>query len=781
MKHSIFLKTACLAGLALGWRAHAGLSEVENFGSYHSAKELQSAWRVAAGAPELGLETNRLFAGGQAMRFTYAASRHTLTNAVKLTLAANQDWSAANILRITYGGAGREARSTNASDTILVQWCDKFDDVLGSYEIPGGTRQPPLTTATIDLANKSAFANARRGTGLNSVRSILLGVVATAPQHAGTVYFDSLSIGDDGNLVVNPGFQDLDHDGKFGDGWSVSGHAGFKNYFPDGNPGHLWFASRTPGEAGDARGTSAPATAGGRYRFTVDAAFETHWNAQAQFGLEFIAADHTTVLARAFQNIYAPNPEITTYRSYSLTAAAPAGTVFVRPVLRYTNSTGAAESQAAEFDNARLVVATNQVLSILGSSVANGWKASGFYQNLFVNGSVADSYGGDLTEELRPDHWRVVSQSIPGNATPDVIRRFYRDEIPVGADAVFIGLSLGNEGLAHAKDPGAICRQYYSGITKIVALARANHILPVIGGNYPKDTYTADEYARLKQVDLQINALDVPSVNFLGATDDGKGHWVHNSFINLGAGDTIHPNSAGHYEMFLTIVPSLFDAVKAGKPAPHWGNRARCLRLRGDASCPAPLSFTPDLIMHSFTVSFRVRTAGTGTLASITLPAGAGHASVEMTPTGIDYVDAQGAAHASNVTCASGTWREVVIAHQYARGKTFFYVDGRLVDTIAERLTPVGFVLGGRGLAATRPNSPAEAEYQDWFVYRSLLNAGAVRAQHAGALQQASLELYAPLDDRRFTVGSTVANRAQSLSAAFVNGAAAAPSTASAR
>lgn len=409
-------------------------------------------------------------------------------------------------------------------------------------------------------------------------------------------------------------------------------------------------------------------------------------------------------------------------------------------------------------------------LSILGSSVAKGWKGSGFADNQFTNGSFKGSYAGDLTELEAANGWCVTSQSVPGDTTIKVIRRFDRDEIPAGADANIIGLSLGNEGLQGAKDPGAICEQFFRGITNLMAMSRSNGIRPMIGNNYPKDGYSPDEYARLKQVNLRLNTLDAPSINFLGATDDGKGHWVKNSFINLGAGDGTHPNGAGHYEMFLSIVPSVFDALMAGKPTPHWGNRDRCLRISGGKNKNSSLTFRPSLIMHSFAVAFRVRCSGTGTVAAVEFPNSNQLATVKITPTGLAYVGTNGVAHNTSIACNDGQWHEVVVTHQYARGLTWVYVDGDLKATVSERLTPVGFVLGGPGAGMTLSGPPATADYQDWFVYRSMLNAEEVSAQHQGHLQQASLELYAPLDDDSFTPGKAVKNLAQSLSQASVAG-----------
>ena len=410
------------------------------------------------------------------------------------------------------------------------------------------------------------------------------------------------------------------------------------------------------------------------------------------------------------------------------------------------------------------------VLSVLGSSVAKGARSSGDLKKLLINGSYVNSYAAHLTTWEASNGWQVVNQSVGGDTTDRVKARFYRDEFPVHADADLIALSLGNEGLAGAANPQTVCDHFFAGLTNLIAMSRSNNLRPVIGNQYPKDNYSAGEYVLLKSMDLQLNTLDVPSVNFLGATDDGAGHWVKNEFVNLGSGDGTHPSDAGYYEMFLTIVPSVFEAVKLGKPTPQSGDKSHCLRLSGDAIQTAQLSFNPTEIMHSFTMSFRVRSVTTGTVASITLPASSIQPTIEITATGLAYIGTSGMANNFDVTGTNGAWHDVVLTHQYACGKTWFYVDDTLIATVSERLTPIGFILGGKGNATARPDSPVQADYQNWMVHRSMLNAEEVNAQHQGKLQQASLELYAPLDDTTFSQGGSVKNLAQSLATARING-----------
>ena len=94
-----------------------------------------------------------------------------------------------------------------------------------------------------------------------------------------------------------------------------------------------------------------------------------------------------------------------------------------------------------------------------------------------------------------------------------------------------------------------------------------------------------------------------------------------------------------------------------------------------------------------------------------------------------------------------------------ARGETLLFVDGDLAGSVAERLQPEEFVLGGAGVMANA--APDQADYKDWMIHHAGLNADEARAVYAGTLLQASLEIYAPLSG----VGDAVAeNLAQSAS-----------------
>jgi hypothetical protein len=95
--------------------------------------------------------------------------------------------------------------------------------------------------------------------------------------------------------------------------------------------------------------------------------------------------------------------------------------------------------------------------------------------------------------------------------------------------------------------------------------------------------------------------------------------------------------------------------------------------------------------------------------------------------------------------------------------KTSIYVDGALIGSAADSPIPDQFVLGGAG-GDRRAAAPEAADYQDLAIYRSAWTPEEAAAQSHGELQQASMEICAPLADPAPAVGAVLENRAQSFS-----------------
>jgi hypothetical protein len=74
---------------------------------------------------------------------------------------------------------------------------------------------------------------------------------------------------------------------------------------------------------------------------------------------------------------------------------------------------------------------------------------------------------------------------------------------------------------------------------------------------------TQKDYEYVRRANVEQAQWDVPTVNVLGAIDDGKGHWA------LGWDDK-HPQASGHAEFAYSFVPSL---AADGCGVQSWWNR----------------------------------------------------------------------------------------------------------------------------------------------------------------------------------------------------------------
>lgn len=396
---------------------------------------------------------------------------------------------------------------------------------------------------------------------------------------------------------------------------------------------------------------------------------------------------------------------------------------------------------------------------VLGSSVAAGTGASPLsqawayrLQNLLENQApiVPGSHVG----------WQVDNASVGGDNTQRVLSRFQTDVATARTDAniVVISLSLANEGLQGASDPQAVYDSFKNGVTQIISRCRAEGFYPVISLAYPNGAYTPNEYAYVKRMNLLLNTWDLPSINSLGSIDDGSGHWAAGNFADSG-----HPNSIGHGEMFYAVVPSLFDAIVAGKTGqPQWQGTNGYLRLQRDAAETSPIRFAPLQTIQSFTLSLRARSTDVGTIAAV--GSGANRATLEIRDTSLVYIGPTGTESSIAMDANDGAWHDIALSHRHATGQSLVFVDGLLKATVSDQYVPDFFVVGGAAGAAGRVPAPQQADYQDVAIYRAAWTPEEALAQSSGALQQASLEICAPLADAVPVQGTVLENKAQSLS-----------------
>ncbi len=396
--------------------------------------------------------------------------------------------------------------------------------------------------------------------------------------------------------------------------------------------------------------------------------------------------------------------------------------------------------------------AQNHKIAIFGSSVANG---SG-------DTTGAGGYAGLLKNMFEGQGWPVVNVSKGGDNTTKILPRFETQLLPEKPGYVIIGLSLGNEGVATESEltRNRSFEKYRQGMLHLIDLCRKNSMYPIVVNCYARSDFKAEQYEAIRKMNQIINTWDVPSVNVLGPIDNGMGNWLENC-----RHDKSHPDFNGHREMFYAFVPSLFNAIEAGKPIPFK------LRDSGYASISQPesfkpLSFTPDYPIHSFSVCFQVKSVGNGTCAVIQ---GDIPATIERCNGKIEYHSTNHQLITADTTAENKGWQYVVLTHQYASGKTTLFVNGKPAGTTTEFIDFKSFILGGQGSAQNKP-APKIAFYKDLLIYRSVLNKDEVLAHYYNQLLQSSLELYAPLNDPEFQTGSSAANFAQSLSKLIIDG-----------
>jgi len=400
-----------------------------------------------------------------------------------------------------------------------------------------------------------------------------------------------------------------------------------------------------------------------------------------------------------------------------------------------------------------------QEILVLGSSVAAG-----------VGASPTSQAWAYRLEDLMENHapivpgstvtWLVNNASVGGDTTSKVLARFQADVVTAypGSDIVIISLSLANEGLVGASDPQAVYDSFRNGLTQIINLCRTNGYYPVISLPYPHGSYTASEYGYVRRMNLLLNTWNIPSINLLGALDDGSGRWAAGYWS-----DSYHPNNLGHAELYLSVVPSMFDAITAGKTtSPQIAGTNNFLRMQRDAAEASPVRFTPAHPVHSFTMCFRVRSTDVGTVAAVS--SGTSRATIEIRDTAMVYVGPTGAEVSAPMDANDGHWHDVALAHRHATGQSLLFVDGVLKGMASDNYIPDQFVLDGAAGASGRALAPLQADFQDVCIYRAAWTQDEAMAQSKGALQQASLEICAPLADAAPVSGAVFENRAQSMS-----------------
>jgi hypothetical protein len=314
---------------------------------------------------------------------------------------------------------------------------------------------------------------------------------------------------------------------------------------------------------------------------------------------------------------------------------------------------------------------------------------------------------------------------------------------PTEPDIVVIGLSLANEGIRTPQNNNGreqIVEQFRTRLLAMADSLNSMGIRPVVVNCYAHSYFNKAQYDFTKKMNRIINTWKYPSINVLGTIDDLEGKWAEGYVADPG-----HPNTAGHKEMSYAIVPSLFDAILMGKKTPvhDWHNSYST--LVNDKQIDHPLSFEVESTMHSFTLSFRFKESGEGSIA--------GFVSDNLNHTlnlkgHTIYYKGLSIIYPKHLK----TWTHIVLSHSYANQKTMLFMNGELVGSVMEQLSPTKIYFGG---------TASMTELKDLTLHRSSLNESEALDLFNKKFIQSSLEFYNPLT--KSIKGKDFQNYAQSL------------------
>ena len=372
-------------------------------------------------------------------------------------------------------------------------------------------------------------------------------------------------------------------------------------------------------------------------------------------------------------------------------------------------------------------------LVFFGSSVCRGSGAvnNEGYAWQFYHGGAIDtskfsyfncSTGGDNTLKIEKEN-RIGEKLMPSK--PDI---------------VVVGLSLSNEGIKRCQSDDereTISEQFRSRLLALADSVSSLGMIPVIANCYPHSYYYSTEYEYIKKMNWIINSWKYPSINLLGAIDNGKGQWVEGYQHDSG-----HPNRDGHYEMSLSIVPDLFESITLGKKIPDYDWKKSYTVLDNTKKAES-ITFSVKHPLHSFTMSFRYIESTAGVIARI--KTSLGNSDVTFDGNAIVYGTIK-------VPASGKEWNHVVVAHNYAAGRTLIAVNGKVSGEMREKLIPTGFVFGG---------TVEFIALKDLMLHRASLSEDEIRDISNKLFIRSSLEIYSPMTT--IITGEELPNKAQSL------------------
>lgn len=371
-------------------------------------------------------------------------------------------------------------------------------------------------------------------------------------------------------------------------------------------------------------------------------------------------------------------------------------------------------------------------ITMMGSSVANGQGAA--QDDNKINMGYAYSYDKHLAERYEngdSEHPFYISNiSINGNSSVNLLNRFDDLEREYGKWVIY-GISLGNEGIHEASDKDAVYNQWAENMQTLIAQARELGKEVIVMNNYTRGDFVDSDYEYVKKINDDIAFWDVPSVNLLGAIDNGKGNWADGYQDGT---DVYHPNTAGHTEFFYAMVPSMMDAMIEGKTL--------TMKRDTEASYTLPagstVEFTPDGTVHSFTLALSAESKDGDLIATIPVEGSETPASLMKTDGNIVALLPDNTK--LSVESSNGL-DEIVLSQNYIRKMVSLTVNGKSAEeTEFEAFSPKAVVVGHQ-------DALNDMTLGELMFYRSSMHTSSPFTTD-GQLNKSSLEVYYPFNGK---------------------------------
>lgn len=369
-------------------------------------------------------------------------------------------------------------------------------------------------------------------------------------------------------------------------------------------------------------------------------------------------------------------------------------------------------------------------ITVMGSSVANGQGAAQIDGYNTGYAYQFDKHLSDRYESGQSENPFYVSNiSINGNSSVNLLNRFDELERDYGKWVIY-GISLGNEGIHEASDKNSVFNQWSTNMQELIAKARSLGKEAIVMNNYTRGDFVAEDYEYIKKINDEIAFWDVPSVNLLGAIDNGEGKWA-DGYQN--GDDVYHPNTDGHTEFFYAMVPSMMDAMLSGKPLTMQRTTFSTYTLPANAT----IEFAPGGTVHSFTFAVSAKAADGDLIATIPV------ADTE-TPVTVSRVAGQIVALLPDNTAlsvpASSEMDEIELSQNYIRKQITLTVNGETqAETEFEPVSPVSVVVGNA-------DGDSSIDLGELMFYRSSMHSSSPFTSD-GRLNKSSLEVYAPVKE----------------------------------